>query len=79
MFTRPPSSALMAMRKPSPSRPIRFDTGTRQSSNWTMAVGWEFQPSFLSCPPNERPGAPFSTSTAEMPRGPSAPVRHMTR
>ncbi len=79
MFTRPPSSALMAMRKPWPSSPIRFAAGTRQSSNWTMAVGWEFQPSLRSWAPNDSPGVPFSTRTVEMPFGPSAPVRHITR
>ncbi len=79
MFTLPPSSAAMAILKPSPSWPIRFEAGTRQSSNWTMAVGWEFQPSFRSWAPNERPGVPFSTRTAEIPLAPSAPVRHMTR
>ena len=41
----------MAIRKPSPSLPTRFAAGTRQSSNSTMAVGCEFQPSFFSCAP----------------------------
>ncbi len=41
----------MAILKPWPSLPIRFDTGTRQFSNITMAVGCDFQPSFFSCAP----------------------------
>jgi hypothetical protein len=57
---------------------MRFSTGTRQSSNSTMAVGCDFHPSFFSCAPNERPDVPFSTTMQEMPRGPSPPVRAMT-
>ena len=67
MLSRPPSSPAIAMRKPSPSAPMRFATGTRQFSNITMAVGCDFQPSFFSCAPNESPGVPFSTTMQEMP------------
>ena len=68
----------MANRNPSPSAPIRLATGTRQSSKFTWAVGWAFQPIFFSCAPNERPGVPASTTSAEMPFGPGPPVRTMT-
>ena len=67
----------MAMRKPSPSAPMRLATGTRQSSKITSAVGWLFQPILRSFLPKERPGVPFSTTRQEMPFGPSSPVRTM--
>ena len=67
----------MAMEKPCPSSPIRLATGTRQSSNVTMAVGCDFQPSFFSGAPKPRPGVPFSTTRQEMPFGPLPPVRTM--
>ena len=51
ILIRPPSRPAMAIRKPSPSFPTRFTTGTLQSSNTTIAVGCEFQPSFFSCAP----------------------------
>ena len=57
---------------------MRFETGTRQFSKLTMAVGWLFQPSFFSGAPKERPGVPFSTTMQEMPRGPASPVRAIT-
>ncbi len=76
-LSRPPSSPAIAILKPSPSLPIRFVTGTRQFSNITIAVGCDFQPSFFSRAPNDRPGAPFSTTMQEMPLGPAAPVRTM--
>jgi hypothetical protein len=68
----------MAMRNPSPSRPIRFAAGTRQSSKMTAAVGWLFQPSFFSFLPNLSPGVPFSTSRHDTPPAPAPPVRHIT-
>ena len=77
MLSRPPSSPFMAIRKPSPSLPMRLAAGTRQSSKITAAVGWLFQPIFFSRLPKERPGAPFSTTMQEMPSGPSPPVRTM--
>ena len=79
MLSRPPSSPIIAILKPSPSAPSRFATGTRQSSKITIAVGCEFQPSFFSGLPNDNPAAPFSTTRHEMPPGPSPPVRTMTR
>ena len=66
----------MAILKPSPSAPIRFSAGTRQSSKITIAVGCEFQPSFFSCAPKDRPGA-RSRPAGQMPPGPSPPVRTM--
>ncbi len=77
MLSRPPSSPAMAMRKPWPSSPMRFATGTRQSSKMTIAVGCDFHPSFFSCAPKDRPGVPFSTARQEMPFAPSSPVRTM--
>src|SRR5438067_2051805 len=41
MLRRPPSSARMAILKPSPSAPTRLASGMRQASNMTMAVGFE--------------------------------------
>ena len=77
MLTRPPSSPRMAILKPSPSAPMRLATGTRQSSNITMAVGCECQPIFFSGAAEARPGVPFSTRKHEMPRGPAlAGPRH---
>ena len=67
----------MAISKPSPSAPIRFSAGTRQSSKITMAVGWLCQPSFFSGWPKPRPGEPSSTTRHEMPLGPASPVRTM--
>ena len=77
MFSRPPSSPLMAMRKPSPSAPTRLAAGTRQSSKFTWAVGWAFQPILRSGAPKLSPGVPFSTTRAETPLAPSPPVRTM--
>ena len=68
----------MAKRKPSPSAPMRFSTGTRTSSNITWAVGWEFQPILRSLAPNDRPGIPFSTTIADTPLAPGPPVRAIT-
>jgi hypothetical protein len=53
--------------------------GILQSSNWTWAVGWAFQPILRSWAPKERPGVPSSISIAEMPFGPSSPVRTIAR
>ena len=78
MFSRPPSSPIMAKRKPSPSSPMRFSTGTRAESKLTMAVGWLRQPIFRSGAPKLRPGVSFSTTRAETPRAPASPVRTMT-
>ncbi len=77
ILRRPPSSPAMAMEKPCPSRPMRLATGTRQLSKITMAFGCDFQPSFFSLAPNDRPGVPFSTTRQEIPLGPVPPVRTM--
>ena len=77
MFSRPPSSPIMAMRKPSPSPPTRLATGTRTSSSTSCAVGCECQPSFRSCAPKETPSISFSITRQVMPFGPSSPVRTM--
>ena len=75
MFSRPPSSPAMAMRKPAPSSDSRFSTGTRQSVKITCRVDCMCQPILCSSAPKERPGASFGTTSVEMPFGPSAPVR----
>ena len=75
MLSRPPSRPIIAMRKPSPSAPTRFPTGTRTSSKLTCAVGCECQPSFFSRAPKLTPGMSFSITSAVMPFGPSSPVR----
>ena len=71
ILMRPPSRPFMAIVKPWPSAPIKFSTGTRQSSKVMIRVGCEFQPTFFSFLPNDRPGVPFSTRMHEMPLGPA--------
>lgn len=68
----------MAILKPSPSAPRRFSTETRTLSSITARVGWACQPIFFSLAPKVSPGASFSTTNAEIPFGPSSPVRAMT-
>ena len=75
MLSRPPSSPAMAMRKPIPSSPRRFSTGTRHSSKITARVGWAFQPILRSFGPKDRPGASDGTTRVEIPFGPASPVR----
>ncbi len=77
MLSRPPSSPIIAMRKPSPSPPTMFSTGTRTLSRLSAAVGCECQPSFFSCAPKLTPGMSFSMTKHEIPFGPSSPVRTM--
>ena len=78
MLTRPPFRPFMAMPKPSPSAPSRFETGTRTSSKITWRVGWAFQPIFFSFGPKLSPGASPGTTIALMPLAPGSPVRAMT-
>jgi hypothetical protein len=52
--------------------------GIRAPSNTTCAVGCAFQPILYSSAPKLIPGVSFSTTNAEMPRGPSPPVRAIT-
>ena len=75
MLRRPPSSPAMAMPKPAPSSESRFSAGTRQSVKITCRVDCMCQPILCSMAPKERPGASFGTTSAEMPFGPSSPVR----
>ena len=72
---QPPFRPFMAMPKPSPSAPSRFDAGTRTSSNMTCRVGCAFQPIFFSSAPKARPGVPFSATRVEMPEAPPSAVR----
>jgi hypothetical protein len=58
MLMRPPSSADMAILKPSPSCPMRLRSGTRTPSNMTAVVGWAFHPSFASGLPKDSPSLP---------------------
>ena len=44
ILTLPPFKPFIAILKPWPSWPNKLLTGTRQSSNITCLVGWEFQP-----------------------------------
>ena len=78
MLTRPPLRPVIAMRKPSPSEPSRFATGTRTSSKITCRVGCAFQPIFFSFGPKLSPGVPSGTTIALMPFGPRSPVRAIT-
>ena len=47
MLIRPPLRPRMAISKPWPSCPMRFATGTWQSSMITWRVGWEFHPIWM--------------------------------
>ena len=58
--------------KPWPSWPIRFASGTRQSSNTSSEVSDERTPSLSSLRPDRKPGVPRSTTIAEMPFLPAA-------
>ena len=81
MLMRPPLSPFIAMPKPVPSPsapPSIASAGTRTPSKTTCAVGWAFQPILCSLAPKLSPGVSFSTTNAEMPRGPSPPVRAIT-
>ena len=73
------AGARLPAHEPSPSVPRRLSAGVSQASSWTWAVGCAFQPIFFSWAPKERPGEGASTRKAEMPFGPSPPVRAMTR
>jgi len=68
MPIRPPSSAAIAILNPRPSSPSRFAAGTRQSSNTSSAVSEARMPSLSSVFETVKPGVPFSTMKAEMPR-----------
>jgi len=63
----------MITLKPPFSSPIRFSTGTRQSSKWRLAVSEAHQPIFLSGKRVKR-GVSRSTSSSEMPPIPGPPV-----
>ncbi len=78
MPSRPPFRPLIAIRKPSPASPSSRSAGTRTPSSTTWRVGWAFHPIFFSFGPNDSPGSSRSTRNAEIPRGPSPPVRAST-
>ena len=81
MLMRPPLRPFIAMANPVPSPstpPSRFSPGIRAPSKITWAVGCAFHPILASLAPKLTPGVSFSTMNAEMPRGPSAPVRAIT-
>ena len=69
---RPASSALSATLNPSPSAPSRFLAGIRISSSERPIVSEPRSPILSSAFPRRRPGVPFSTMKAEMPRLPAA-------
>jgi hypothetical protein len=56
-----------------------LSAGITQSSNCTCEVGCDRQPILFSGAPKDSPGVPSSTITADMPLGPSSPVRTITR
>ena len=62
----------MTERKPSFSRPSRFDAGIRQSSKISSAVSEDSQPVFFSARPTRNPGVPLSTMNIEIPCEPRA-------
>ncbi len=64
---RPPASSPTATRKPSFSRPIRLDAGTRAPSKWTMLVAEPCCPIFFSALPMVTPGVPAGTRKTEIP------------
>ena len=68
----------MMQAKPMFSAPIRFSTGTLQSSKNSSAVSEERQPIFFSERPTVKPGVPFSISSRLTPPKPSPPVRTAT-
>ena len=68
MPMRPPSSAAMAILKPSPSAPRRFAAETRHPSNTNSAVSEARSPSLSSTLGTRNPGVPFSMRNAEIPR-----------
>ncbi len=78
MPMRPPSSAIIATRKPWFSSPRRASSGIRQSSKVSGTVSEARRPSLSSCLPGLRPGVPPSTRKVEMPRVPGPPVRAHT-
>jgi hypothetical protein len=61
-----------------PSSPSRFSAGITQSSNWTCEVGCASPAHLVFRRAEGKPGVPSSTSTADMPLGPSPPVRVIT-
>jgi hypothetical protein len=61
-----------------PFRPMRLAAGTRQSSKFTWAVGWAFQPIFLSWAPKERPASLSRRRRTRRPWRRPPPVRAMT-
>ena len=67
----------MITLKPPFSGPIRFSTGTRQSSKYSVAVSDAHQPIFLSGV-RVKPGVSRSISSSEMPPMPGPPVRTAT-
>jgi len=71
----------MAMRKPAPSPPMRFATGTLTPSKNTAHVGCVRHPSLRSCFPNDSPGVPASMARHVIPSAPlsTPPVRAITR
>jgi len=69
---RPPARVLRNCLKPSPSWPSRFSRGTKQSSKTSSTVSELRRPILFSFFPTRKPGAPFSTMNAQMPRVPAS-------
>ena len=68
----------MMQAKPMFSIPIRFSTGTLQSSKNSSAVSEAHQPIFFRVRPTVKPGVSFSISSRLTPPKPSPPVRTAT-
>ena len=76
---RPPSSAIIAIRKPPFSSPSSADAGTRQPSNVRLTVFEPRMPILSSALPIVSPGVPPSTRKHEMPRVPGSVSRSPVR
>ena len=72
MPMRPASSVPSAILNPCPTSPSRWAAGTRQRSKRSSAVSEARMPSLSSVLTTVKPGVPFSTRKALMPRCPAA-------
>ena len=55
-------------KKPWPSSPSRFSTGTRTSAKNSSAVSWACMPTFSRLRPRSKPSIPRSSTSSDMPR-----------
>ena len=66
---------VMMTLKPSFSAPMRFATGTRTSSKYSVAVSEAHHPIFRSSGVREKPSASVGIRSIETPAAPGPPVR----